>query len=96
MKSNLAGLYIQIEAKKRRIKTINGGNPPKTGGTMERGCGAGTPARRSIKEEAHDALQSNREARAKRNLPSAIVLIMKSPAALLETSKSKPFTRRNE
>jgi hypothetical protein len=33
MKSNLAGLYIQIEAKKRRIKIINGGNPPKTGGT---------------------------------------------------------------
>jgi hypothetical protein len=42
MKSNLAGLYIQIEAKKRRIKINYGGNRPKTGNSVR---GAGTFAR---------------------------------------------------
>src|ERR1022692_4266791 len=38
MKSNLAGLYIQIEAKKRRIRIINSGNRPETAHRGHRSC----------------------------------------------------------
>jgi hypothetical protein len=59
-KKNLAGLYIQIEAKKRRIYIINRGNHPEMGGGSL--CGARPPGREAIQKEERGGLQSIREA----------------------------------
>jgi hypothetical protein len=44
MKSNLAGLYIQIEAKKRRINIINSGNRPEMGNAVVYPAELATPS----------------------------------------------------
>jgi hypothetical protein len=51
MKSNLAGLYIQIEAKKRRINIINLWKVPKWGGNMWRG----RPRPRTLSRKSNEA-----------------------------------------
>jgi hypothetical protein len=55
MKSNLAGLYIQIEAKKRRINIINLWKVPK----RARWGGGGATARENLTIKIDDYLLEN-------------------------------------
>src|ERR1700722_2082582 len=89
MKSNLAGLYIQIEAKKRRIEIINGGNPPKNG--RSRRCGAGAPGNLSRKRPTMRCNPTVNQRKAR--LAVRDRSDHESPAALRETSPNQSRLR---